>query len=245
MMKYLRSSPSIIIPDQYPYELKLLTYYAKAFEVLTIPVNKWLPATAQQIYADADSLKPNPFNHYEFERTFPNRMTIYDYFEKKVPTKDGAFYLEKSYRIFTIILGDQIGRSDGTYFAEKTDILQSTRDFSRIAFSGTKEIILTRDPRDLFCSYRSFWKSRPEESVKVLKSISERMLSVARSGEARGVIFIRYEDLVSQNQDILNRISKFLEIDDGIRADPEFGPGPVQEARHKRRSNSLNRQVEE
>ena len=218
LMKHLRDSRSIVIPDKYPYELKLLTYYCKAFDILTAPGNHALSMRPDAIYLDPHRLGKNPFNHFDFEDVFSDTASVYDFFEKAAPPKI-ALAFKAIIEDFYDRLADRLGRPDSIYFAEKTDILHATRHFCRIAFRGTKEIILVRDPRDLYCSYRSFWKSRPEVTIDTLKNVSERMVSLAKSGDEPDRIFIRYEDLVLEKEKVLQKISIFLQLDHVIQAD--------------------------
>jgi hypothetical protein len=211
LMKHLRSSPSIVIPDKYPYELKLLTYYCKAFDILSSTGNPDLSMKDDEMYLDPYHLGLNPFNHHGFQDVFQDDTTVYDFFEHKAPPKLATAF-QSIISDFYDLLAERIARRDATYFAEKCDILHPTRNFVRFTFEDFREIVLVRDPRDVFCSYRSFWKSRPEEALQALKNAAEKTLQIVQSHERSRVIFIRYEDLVFNNGDTLSKISEFLEL---------------------------------
>ncbi len=218
LMNHLRKSPTIVIADKYPFEMKLLTYYSKAFDLLTAPGNHTVSSQSDALNFDRDHLGSNPFNHHEFESILPDSSAVYSFFEKDVPPKLVQTFTSIISDFYNL-LADRTGRFDCRYFAEKVDIRHATRNFSRIAFSGVKEIVLIRDPRDLFCSYRAFWQSRPDESIAALKDITDRILTLSRSLDSNRMIFVKYEDLVRRRDDTLHKISKFLELDDLLRAD--------------------------
>ncbi|MDR3531437.1 MAG: sulfotransferase [Rhodopila sp.] len=220
LMKYLRGSPSIVVPDKYPYELKLLTYYGHAFDILSSPGNHGDFPGDDGIRLDPFSSGLNPFNNHQFQDIFPDSTTLYDFFERKAP-----IHLTAAFRSiisdFYHLLGEKSGRLQSRFFAEKTDILQRTRGFARMAFDPVKEIILIRDPRDLFCSYRSFWQSRPEEAIPALKATAERILKIRCADHRDDVIFVKYEDLVLRTERALAEVSGFLELDSPLAPDRE------------------------
>ena len=220
LMKHLRTSPSILIPDKYPYELKLLTYYGHAFDILSSPGNEGEFSGNEGLHIDPKNVSLNPFNHHQFQDVFADTSTLYDFFERKAPV-----HLTAAFRAiisdFYDILGDKSGRQHSRYFAEKTDILHRARDFARIAFEAVREFILIRDPRDLFCSYRSFWKSRPEEAIPALKATAARILNIRRTNHQHDLIFIKYEDLILQKENTLARIGDFLGLGHALAPDIE------------------------
>ena len=190
LMKHLLDSPSILVADKYPYEMKILTYYATAFDILTKSGNHIGSPDLGEMFSKVAPLGPNPFNHYEYERVTPNNK-------------------------------EQTGQQSCVYFAEKADILHSTRAFTRMAFGGTKEIVLLRDPRDLFCSYRSFWQTPMDVAISALKAVTNSLLALVNDSEKNNMIFIKYEDLVLQKEAVLQRLSEFLNLDTVMRTDPE------------------------
>ena len=104
------------------------------------------------------------------------------------------------------------------FFAEKCEVFNPTRDFTRAVFGDMREIILVRDPRDVFCSYRSFWSTPVEQSMQILRSVRNKLMDFKR--EARDdSLFVRYEDLVQQPDAVMARISEFLGLDHVITVD--------------------------
>ena len=220
LMKHLLDSPSILVADKYPYEMKILTYYATAFDILTKSGNHIGSPDLGEMFSKVAPLGPNPFNHYEYERVTPNNKAVFNFFETKVPaTLTAAF--KSIVQDFYAMLAEQTGQQSCVYFAEKADILHSTRAFTRMAFGGTKEIVLLRDPRDLFCSYRSFWQTPMDVAISALKAVTNSLLALVNDSEKNNMIFIKYEDLVLQKEAVLQRLSEFLNLDTVMRTDPE------------------------
>ena len=161
----------------------------------------------------------NPFNHYQYEDVFSDRRALYDFFEKRMPKT-----LIESFKSIILDFYDyvasQSGFSNSKYFAEKVDLLHCTRSFTHAAFDQTKEIVLVRDPRDLFCSYRSFWQTPPDKAVGALKSIANEMIRLHSSKDKSKLIFVKYEDLIIRTEKTLHDISRFLDLDRDLAADP-------------------------
>ena len=219
LMKHLSASKSIITYDKYPYEMKMLSYYCKAFDVMTASpsIDATMPADA--FYKDPNHLAANPFNHFDFEAAFGNTTTLYEFFDQRAAPRVAEAFRSTILEFYEL-LADQHEKSDSVYFAEKVDILHPTRNFVRLAFADMKEIVLVRDPRDLFCSYRSFWQSPSDEALSALKSIADEMVRLHSSQDKNKIIFVKYEDLVLQTDRTLYNISRFLNLDQDLEADP-------------------------
>ena len=220
LMKHLSASGSIITYNKYPYEMKLLSYYCKAFDVMTASASIDAAAPADAFYKDPNHLAANPFNHFDFEAAFGNTTTLYEFFDQKAAPRVAEAFRSTILEFYSL-MADKNGKSESVYFAEKADILHPTRNFAHLAFSDVKEIVLVRDPRDLFCSYRSFWQSPPDEAVSALKSIADEILRLHSSIDKNKIIFIKYEDLVLQTQKTLFSISRFLDLNQDLEADPK------------------------
>ena len=76
MMRRLERDKSIVVSGHFPYETKLLTYYAHAFEILTAPGNHERSVNPDLIFDDPYHLGLNPFNHENFADTFPRPSMI-------------------------------------------------------------------------------------------------------------------------------------------------------------------------
>ena len=101
------------------------------------------------------------------------------------------------------------------YFAEKGNgVHPSTREGASRLFPELKEIVLIRDPRDVYCSHLAYF--RPVNSETAFKEIeaSCRYLSEIRRRSTGREIFIRYEDLLAGKPEVFDYLSQFLGIGD-------------------------------
>jgi hypothetical protein len=219
MMRRLARDKSIAVAGIFPYEIKLLTYYAHAFEILTAPGNHKKSLDPNLIFDDPYHIGLNPFNHENFADTFPRPSMIHEFFEKySAPIVATAFkqIVSKFYERVSLTQAKYTAK----FFAEKCDLFNPTRDFARAIYGKVDEIILVRDPRDVFCSYRAFWSTPAEQSMQILRSVRDRMLSFKR--EANGdSLFVRYEELVQQPDAVLARVSEFLGLGYAITIDED------------------------
>jgi hypothetical protein len=219
MMRRLAQDKSIVVAGHFPYEIKLLTYYAHAFEVLTAPGNHQKSVDPNLIFDDPYHIGLNPFNHQDFADTFPRPKMIHEFFEKySAPVVASAFKqtVSKFYERVSLTQSKYAARS----FAEKCDVFNPTRDFTRGIYGKIREIVLVRDPRDIFCSYRAFWSTPAEQSMQILRSVRNKMMDFKRESN-NDSLFVRYEDLVQVPNDVLVRISEFLDLGHVISVDQE------------------------
>lgn len=218
LMRRLGNHPGIVIADQAPYEMKLATYYAKAFEVLTSPGNVERSVAPDKIYDDPFQLGLNPFQHHDFENVLPGRAAFFGFWrETAAPIVAGAF---KDILVrFYLRLGAAQGKHTAQWFAEKTSLFDPIRGFVRAAFPTAREIVLVRDPRDVYCSYRSFWSATPGYAVQVLRTMRDTLMRI-RAEEGEDVLILRYEDLVSAGAASLAKVGAFLELDQPIPLQP-------------------------
>ena len=215
MMRRLGWNPSIVIGEKKPFEVKLLTYYSKAFEILSSPGDHVKSAKPDAIYEGQYYLGLNPFHHQLFEGLFSDRRILYDFFQRNsAETLMHAF--ESIISNFYLLLRDNQKKERSLLFAEKCDIFAPTRRFARVCFDVVKEIVLIRDPRDLYCSYRAFWNMKHEPALQMLRSFRNRVSEIAAEGSGGDVCIVRYEDLVLNPGRSLDGVSKFLQLPESL-----------------------------
>ena len=220
LMGRLRQHPDIIVADQPPFEMKQATYYAKAFDVLTSPGNRERSLAPEKIYDDPFTLGFNPYHHLDFESVFPDPGALYEFQRTTAASILAAAFADILNR-FYVGLGAAQRKPGAGCFAEKCSIYDPTRAFVRAVAPGTKEIVLVRDPRDLFLSYRAFWHTTPEYTHQVLRSLRNALAAIAAAPSPL-VLPVRYEDLVTDAAATMKRIGAFLGLDQGLTA---RGPG--------------------
>jgi Sulfotransferase family len=218
LMRRLGNAREIVIAENYPFEMKLLTYYGYALEVLTTASNVKTPISLDELTTDPHRLGLNPFHHPQMEPVYPNPALLYQFFGRRAMARlHPAFrdIIDDFYRDMQTYARKPLAR----FFAEKCDVFTSARDFARLAFPGVKELLLVRDPRDVHCSRRAFWSDSAENSVQNLKTVQAIVLPIRDAG-SHDLHVVRYEDLVQQPAETLSRISSYLGLDHGIELKP-------------------------
>jgi hypothetical protein len=144
------------------------------------------------------------------------------------------------------------GSADARYFAEKHQPDPFVGRVLREWYAGMREIVLVRDPRDLFCSIEAFNAKRgyaafgrgqhtdERDYIRLLKRWMNDLVAVWR-GRPSAVHLLRYEDVVREPRRTLGGVLKYLELEGGA----EVLDGMLQRAspdtagmRHHRTSQS-------
>jgi hypothetical protein len=208
IMQEFARHPEIVISNVYPFEIKLTSYYAALWNVVTSTC--YLPGEAEIDFASHATkdflIGRNPWNRPDLltatggpgmlrlmGKTFPNnvknllRATVEEYYG---------------------IIADSV-HSGARMFAEKSPINEPVRQACRVLFDEVKEIVLVRDPRDYFCSASSFWQTSEEKIIETMQlELPELMKIFLRSD--KDVLFVRYEDLILDGPNTQCRIYDFL-----------------------------------
>ena len=115
-------------------------------------------------------------------------------------------------------------KGDVKYFAEKC-LPSFLPDIARDLYgSKAKEIILVRDPRDIFCSAKSFNRRRGylsfgaenlHSDADLFRHFRYGFLNLAQSHKRREhALIIRYEDLILDQRTTTSKILRFLNVPD-------------------------------
>jgi hypothetical protein len=197
LMAILATLPQVSVAELIPYEVKLLAYYA------TMHPDK--------LRRDEVSVGFNPFNNDIFNSVFKERSIVEDFFESYVPDKIGRTFADIIVEYYSRLAKDQ-GKVVPRYFAEKSnDIAPWPRTFARAAFPSIKEIVLFRDPRDLYCSRKAFFKY---DTVRAMAEVTHtcRTLADILDHGGKDLLAVSYESLILQPAQSLDMLSIFLEI---------------------------------
>jgi hypothetical protein len=214
LMHRLGGDRGIAIANRYPFEMKLLTYYAHAFEILTMASSVKERLSMDDLAANPRQLDINPMHHPESERSYPEAAMIYDFFGRRSAARLTTAFrdiIEDFYQDMRL----QAHKFSARFFAEKCDVFTPARGFAKLAYQGVKEILLVRDPRDIHCSRRAFWSDSTENSIQNLRSVQATVLPIWRA-DANDLIVVRYEDLVQNPAETMSRIATYLELDHPI-----------------------------
>ena len=102
-------------------------------------------------------------------------------------------------------------RPNATHFAEKCELDYRFRSNFRATFPDIKEVVIVRDLRDIYCSYRNYFHATSEEAIQIVTSYGKRML-VIKEYDSQASIFLRYEDCIRDPSLAARDLSDFLGI---------------------------------
>jgi hypothetical protein len=139
-------------------------------------------------------------------------------------TRQLAGFCQKNIDRFYDLFDKQSGNYT-LYFMEKGIGGQIPYIFRNV-YSSTKEILLVRDCRDMYCSLQAFNQKRGyagfgrenvysnEEWIRNLRKAYGRIIDGWRSRKTE-ICLVRYEDLIMEPQESLSRILDYLHVDHG------------------------------
>jgi len=208
-MARLAAHPKIVVGGDHPHEVLMVSYYALALRTLVSEADRTRSMNPDGMLGLGHrfGIGFNPFNE-SIVRAPP---VLADYWNNRLPERLAAGFaaLIRDYYGATQTLA---GKSQACFFAEKANPVQMVSRGARMMFGAVREIALVRDPRDLVCSYRSFFKATTESAIPLIKS---QLLEMARLRETNpsDMLFVRYEDLILQQETTMSAIWRFLELE--------------------------------
>jgi len=210
LMGLLARSPAIIAAELVPYELRLISYYAAAFNVLTSAADLEHSTHPDRLEGDGFHIGFNPFHSQQYAQAFRGQAPVRDYFDAYVPAQvaaSGRGLIEEFYRR---LAGDR-SKPDARYFAEKGNNLHKpTRDYTRRAFGAIRELVIVRDPRDVLCSHMAYFSSTAEKGFTQLSHACRQLMAIRAEGRA-DIHWLKYEEMVRGDAGCFSRLSAFLE----------------------------------
>ena len=218
LMRSLAGDPAIVAGQSHGHGVRLLAYYAHALEVLVVSSN---PTATRGVAADHDEdcvLTPNPFHTPQYEQLFPQPHLLYEFFQNQAGAKISAAFKDVVTEFYETLAMHQ-GKRMLAYFVEQCGLFDVARNFARLAFHDTREIVLLQDPRDAYCGYRTLWSNSPAKTLETLRLVRDRTIELRRENRL-DMMFLRCEDLWLRPESTLLEIAGFLSLDHVITADP-------------------------
>jgi hypothetical protein len=221
LMGLLAKSPAIVAAELVPYELRLLSYYSAAFNVLTAPADLDRSTHPDKLEGDGFHIGFNPFHAAQYAGAFRDRSQLADYIQAFAPDRTLAYVRDMMGEYYARLARDK-GKTEARYFAEKGNNLHiPTRNFTRRAFGRVRELVIVRDPRDVLCSHMAYFSSTPEKAFNQLSHASRQLLAIR--AEARpDTHILKYEDMVTADPACFAALSAFLDTP----VEPETGVRP-------------------
>jgi hypothetical protein len=209
LMGLLARSPDIVASELVPYELRLISYYAAAFNVLTAPANLEKSTHPDRLEGDGFHIGFNPFQNQQYAHAFTKPAAVKDYFDTYAPTHIAACAADLVREYYRRLAADR-GKHGARYFAEKNNnVHKPTRLFTRQAFGAVREIVIVRDPRDVLCSHVAYFSSSPDKAFTQL-SHSTHQLRAIRAEQRGDIHVLKYEDMVHGDAACFAALSDFL-----------------------------------
>ena len=212
LMSCLAASPQIAVAELVPYEVRLLSYYAAAYAVLTAPADTERSTHPDRLEGDGFHIGFNPFSGPQYAHAFKDRAVLAQFNESWAPARLGEAVAEIVREYYRRLAQDK-AKQDVRFFAEKNNNLhRPTRLFVRRVFPSMREVVIVRDPRDVLCSHMSYFESSQDKAFAQL-SHSCRQLTNIRTHAPADMCIIRYEDMIGGDPATFSQLSGFLKAD--------------------------------
>jgi len=230
-MARLAAHPDIVVAGEHPYEILMMTYYALVLRTLVSEGDRSRSMRPDDMLVMAHRFNVgfNPFN----TRIAGAPAEMEEYWNNRLPGQLAASFgalIRDYYRATATVAG----KASVRLFAEKSNPGPLVRRAARMMLGPLREIALIRDPRDLACSYRAFWKTSVEDAIVSIRAQLEHLRRL-REGESSDSLFIRYEDLVLKQETTMSSIWRYLGI-----SPPRSGADANEQAVFKRHGTSAS-----
>jgi hypothetical protein len=221
LMGLLAKSPAIVAAELVPYELRLISYYSAAFNVLTAPGDLEKSTHPDKLDGDGYHIGFNPFQSAQYAPAFRDRGLLADYYQDFASARTLDYVRDMVGEYYARLARDK-AKPGARYFAEKGNNLHApTRAFMRRVFGEVREIVILRDPRDVLCSHMAYFSSSPEKAFNQLSHASRQLLAI-RAEALPDVHILKYEDMVRGDAACFAALSAFLDV----KVEPETGVRP-------------------
>jgi hypothetical protein len=207
----LLKTDHVVGADMYPFETRLLAYYATALRVLTSGADLDRSMHPDCLEGNGFWVGFNPFNLGVEVPWFTKPERSVEFFGQYVPVEIARTFRRVIVEYYLRAKDDQ-NKFQATYFAEKSNNLNRfSREYSRKIFPEIKEILIARDPRDRLCSHSKYFKVDRKSTVDDVIDSSNELLRLCDE-LSENMLIVKYEDLVNNNPVTYGNISSFLNV---------------------------------
>jgi Flp pilus assembly protein TadD len=157
-----------------------------------------------------------------FLRQLADRLTAYGVKSSNDLALLGQRDCDELRKDYLAMAGERVGRQWHGRLVDKNPLNMTRLAFIRRLFPQAKIVFAVRDPRDvvLSCYMQNFQSSPLAVVCKSLQSIAHAYVSVMQNWsyhaalfENAGILTVRYEKLVSNTEEEVQRIARFLNLD--------------------------------
>ncbi len=212
LMSCLAASPQVVVAELVPYEVRLLSYYAAAYAVLTAPADAERSTHPDHLEGDGFHIGFNPFTGPQYAHAFRKQASLRRFNEDWAPSRLGAAVADIVRQYYRLLALDK-DKSKVRFFAEKNNNLhRPTRLFVRRVFAGMREVVIVRDPRDVLCSHVAYFESSQDKAFDHLSHSCSQLTAIHAEAGA-DICIIRYEDMIRGEPATYARLGTFLEAE--------------------------------
>ncbi len=208
MMQKLAAHPQILAASHTIYEHPMASYLADLARISVAPAFPNQPVGLNAHFREKHSIGPNPYYAPRFRRAFPSTDAMDHFHQVLMPNRmyDAA---RRTLEDFYAMVALQNGKTAPRYFAEKLETAPLTRGSIRAMLPDAREILLVRDPRDLYAWYKARYPDINKLSVRQVRLETSQVLAAAQE-HSPNVTVLRYEDLLGSEQASLDHLFAFL-----------------------------------
>jgi hypothetical protein len=213
LMSRLAVHSDITIAGSFPYETKMLSYFSLALRTLISEGDREQSTNPDTMSSEEERFHIgfNPFNHPEFSTALGGQPEHEQFFHQYLPMALGERFRDVilEYYEFVRVANKKL---KVRYFAEKVNLDITSRTAPRFMFGMVKEILLIRDPRDVLCSAVDYWGVPVEQAIETIANASETVAGICDENR-KDTMLVRYEDLVMREEETLQAIATFLDLE--------------------------------
>ncbi|MES2818608.1 MAG: sulfotransferase [Pseudomonadota bacterium] len=225
LMQILNQHPQILTTSFYPFEVKQAAYWLHFLKVATAPADLENSSHPDNLEDVLDTIGHNPYSHPEYISQYKSIPPIKNFYGNSVVRSIAKLCVEKINQYYELVAQEE-KKPEAVYFAEKA-LPNHLNAICEDIFSKPKEIILTRDFRDMLCSARAFNAKRNShgfgrnrvnddfEWVNETSKTGAHRMQQAWVERREHSLHVKYEDLIIDTENEIRKILNYLEVESG------------------------------
>jgi hypothetical protein len=210
VMATLAQHPNVVVAGARPFEIELGCYYAYALRTLVANGDHEVSLSTDRITATENRyhIGFNPYFRKGHGNVFKSPTALDNYMTNRLPPRLATAFREIILDYYEEVARDQ-GMNFPIFFAEKSLPERDSRLGIRYMFPKIKEIVLIRDLRDVVCSAKSSNGSAFDRVMDATKTAARQLMAIDAEKDS-SVMFLKYEDFVLDNVQIMAKVFRFL-----------------------------------
>jgi hypothetical protein len=222
LMQILSLHPEILTTNFYPYELRQAAYWINFLRTATAPADFEHSSHPDKFETVPQFIGHNPYSHPEYINQYKNPQNAKNFYSIDTFNALAKLCSERIDAYYRLVSQEE-GKIRAKLFAEKL-VPGPVQNICRDIYDNPREIILTRDFRDILCSAKSFNNKRNNQSFgrDKVNDDFEWVERIAMNGAKRlhnawherkdSALHVRYEDLITDPLTQISRIFTHLEV---------------------------------